>query len=168
MTNNRITTISSDRDSTKLGCRRATAVALAFLLPLVAAGCGSVSMPIGSSDLESPLDLTGSIDSQQNAADVDISSQDRAIIARAIATAHESGMVEPPFSWNNPITGNSGTIVAVKDDTQSGGTGCTRFETTANTIGGVRAYLGTACRDLMQEWAIIDLSVKAAEAETAS
>lgn len=168
MTNNRITTVLSSLDSTVRGCRRTTAFALLLLLPLAAAGCSGVSMPIGSNDLESPLDLTGSIDSQQNAADVDISAQDRAIIARAIATAHEAGQAEPPFSWNNPITGNSGTIVAVKDDTQPGGTGCTRFETTANTIGGVRAYLGTACRDLMQEWAIIDLSVKAAEAGTAS
>lgn len=167
MTNHRVTTIPSSLHNAGHSCRRGSAFALLLLLPLAAAGCSSVSMPIGSSDLETPLDLTGSIDSQQNAADVDISSQDRAIIARAIATAHEAGQAEPPFSWNNPITGNSGTIVAVKDDTQAGGTGCTRFETTANTVGGVRAYLGTACRDLMQEWAIIDLSVKNAEADSA-
>lgn len=167
MTSIRVTATSAEKDGAAANRYRAGALAFALVLPLVAAGCGSISMPIGSADPEVPLDLTGSIDSQQNAADVDISLQDRAIIARAIATAHESGKADPPFSWNNPISGNSGTIVAIKDDTQPGGTGCTRFETTANTIGGVRAYLGTACRDVMQDWAIIELAVKNPKPETA-
>ncbi|MAA97921.1 MAG: pyridoxamine 5'-phosphate oxidase [Stappia sp.] len=118
-------------------------------------------MPMGSADVETPLDLTGSIEGQQNTADVDINKQDRAIIATAIATAREQDTAgKPPFSWTNPITGNSGTILSLVDDSVPGGTGCTRFETTANTIGGVRAYNGVACQDVMQDWSVISLAEK--------
>ncbi|WP_417769224.1 RT0821/Lpp0805 family surface protein [Stappia sp.] len=143
-------------------------IALVLSLTLLAGACGGVSMPMGSADPETPLDLTGSIDGQQNPADVDISAQDRAIIAKAIATAREDGIAEPPFSWNNPISGNSGTIIALVDDTPANGTGCARFETTANTIGGVRAYNGVACQDLMRDWAVIGLTVKDGAADKAS
>lgn len=152
--------ISDGKGQTVFGFGHRRGLALGLCLALTVAGCGSISMPMGSADPETPLDLTGSIDAQQNIADVDISAQDRAIIAKAIATARDGGMAEPPFAWNNPISGNSGTIVSLVDDTATNGTGCARFETTANTIGGVRAYQGTACQDAMQDWAVIGLTVK--------
>ena len=135
----------------------------AALLALVLGACGGVSMPMGSADVETPLDLTGSIEGQQNTADVDINKQDRAIIATAIGTARQQDAAKPPFSWTNPITGNSGTILSLVDDSVPGGTGCTRFETTANTIGGVRAYDGVACRDVMRDWSVISLAEKSEE-----
>lgn len=144
------------------------ALALAALL----AACGSVSMPMGSADVDTPLDLTGSIDGQQNTADLDIGQDDRRAIAQAIAEARAAGAGKegtvPPLAWTNPTSGNSGTILALKDDSIAGGTGCTRFETSANTIGGVRAYQGLACRDLMQDWQIVRLSEKPAEAAAAA
>jgi surface antigen len=135
------------------------------LLALFLGACGSVSMPMGSADVETPLDLTGSIDGQQNTADVDINKQDRAIIASAIGKARKQETADAPFSWTNPITGNSGTILSLVDDSVPGGTGCTRFETTANTIGGVRAYDGVACQDLMKDWAVISLAEKGEDGE---
>ena len=140
----------------KIAPRTGACVALALLV----GACGGVSMPVGSADLAAPLDLTGSIDGQQNDADVDISRQDRAVIAKAIATARDGAVGAPPFAWNNPLSGNSGTIVALTDETVATGTGCARFETTANTIGGVRAYQGVACQDAMQDWAVIQLMAK--------
>ncbi|MBL6431387.1 MAG: pyridoxamine 5'-phosphate oxidase [Alphaproteobacteria bacterium] len=122
--------------------------------------CGGVSMPVGSADITTPLDLTGSISGQQNDADVDISRQDRAVIAKAIATARDGAAGAPPFAWNNPLSGNSGTIVALADETVATGTWLRALETTANTIGGVRAYQGIACQDAMQDWAVIQLMAK--------
>jgi surface antigen len=144
--------------------RTAARIALLFL-PLALAACGGVSMPIGSADVATPLDLTGSIDSQQNAADVDINQQDRAVIARTIATARDNAQAPAPFTWTNPISGNSGTILSLVDDSVETGTGCTRFETTANTIGGVRAYQGLACQDVMKDWSVIALKEKAEETQ---
>ncbi|MCA1297880.1 RT0821/Lpp0805 family surface protein [Stappia indica] len=137
-------------------------LALLISCALLTSACSGVSMPVGSADVEVPLDLTGSIDAQQNAADVDIGQEDRVIIARTIAEASDGERTAPPLSWNNPITGNSGTILSLVQDKVTGGTGCSRFETTANTIGGVRAYHGVACRDAMQDWAVIELKTSPA------
>ncbi len=82
------------------------------------------------------------------------------MIAKAIATARDGAVGAPPFAWNNPLSGNSGTIVALTDETVASGAGCARFETTANTIGGVRAYQGVACQDVMKDWSVIQLMSK--------
>ena len=137
--------------------RRGSMLTACLCMGVMLSGCGGVSMPIGSSDPATPLDLTGSIDAQRDTADLDINQQDRAIIAKAIATARETGSANPPFTWTNPLTGNSGTILTLTDETIASGTGCARFETTANTIGGVRSYEGVACRDVMQTWQVIQL-----------
>ncbi|WP_349359753.1 RT0821/Lpp0805 family surface protein [Stappia sp.] len=146
------------------GGRTAAGLGISLALALLAGACGGVSMPVGSADPATPLDLTGSIDAEQNTADVDIGAQDRAVIARAIATARGSTTAQPPFSWTNPLSGNSGTILALTDDTIASGTGCARFRTTANTIGGLRAYDGVACQDAMQTWQVIDLTEADGEA----
>jgi len=146
------------------GGRTAGGLAVSLALALLAGACGGVSMPVGSADPTTPLDLTGSIDAQQNTADVDINAQDRAVIAKAIATARDSATAQPPFSWTNPLSGNSGTILALTDDTIASGTGCARFRTTANTIGGLRAYDGVACQDVMRSWQVIELTEADSEA----
>ncbi len=131
----------------------AAIVATGFL-----AGCGSISFPMGSNDVEAPLDLTGSIDGIQNSADLDISPEDRAVIAKTISAAPAG--VTSTLAWSSHISGNSGTITALAPDTGSSGTGCRSFETTANTVTGIRTYTGIVCRDLRKVWTVVELQAK--------
>lgn len=123
--------------------------------------CGSIGAPVGSDDLVAPLDLTGSIDGTQNPADADIGEGDRSAIAFALAAGPTSVAKSAAFTWSNPVSGNSGTIISLTREPVAIGTECTRFETTANTIAGVRAYEGLACRDAKTNWTIVDLKQKA-------
>lgn len=131
------------------------------------AACGSMPTHVGSDDLTSPLDLTGSIDGAQNAADTDIGADDRKAIAFALAAGPASVSRPAAFTWSNPVSGNSGTILSLKEESVPFGTECSRFETTANTIAGVRAYTGLACRDANTNWTIVDLRAKDATLEQA-
>ncbi|NRG19681.1 pyridoxamine 5'-phosphate oxidase [Rhizobiales bacterium] len=150
----------------RCGLRVGALIASAGML----AACGSMPAHIGSDDVTSPLDLTGSIDGAHNTADADIGIDDRKAIAFALAVGPTSVSRPAAFTWSNPVSGNSGTIISLKEESVPFGTECSRFETTANTIGGVRAYTGLACRDANTNWTIVDLRAKDAtleEAETA-
>lgn len=122
-------------------------------------------MPIGSSGIETPLVLTGSIPSDIDVAYADIGKEDRRLIAASLSGAinqpsmADDDETEPTsFAWTNPESGNSGTISEVNmSDFED--TGCLAFTTTANTIGGVRLYSGTACRDISKKMAITTLTV---------
>lgn len=122
--------------------------------------CGTFPTSVGSDDVQTPLDLTGSIEGAQNSADTDIDAGDRQAIAFALAAGPASVAKSAAFTWSNPISGNSGTILSLVSEKVGIGTECTRFETTANTIGGVRAYQGLACRDAKTNWTIVDLREK--------
>ncbi|MBA5776348.1 pyridoxamine 5'-phosphate oxidase [Stappia sp. F7233] len=128
------------------------------------AACGSFGGPVGSDDLVAPLDLTGSIEGTQNPADADIGQGDRSAIAFALAAGPTSVAKSPAFTWSNPVSGNSGTIISATKEPVTIGTECTRFETTANTIAGVRAYEGLACRDAKTNWTIVELKQKSEQA----
>ena len=54
--------------------------------------------------------------------------------------------------------GNSGTLSNINASTYSE-TGCLGFQTTANTIVGIKLYSGTACRDITQKFAVTSLTV---------
>ncbi len=141
-------------------------VVTGFGIVALVAGCGTFSTPIGSDDVQTPLDLTGSIEGSQNSADADIGTGDRQAIAFALAAGPTSVEKSAAFTWSNPISGNSGTILSLKKEEVAIGTECTRFETTANTVGGVRAYQGLACRDAKTNWTIVDLRQKDEAAKT--
>ncbi|WP_346899460.1 RT0821/Lpp0805 family surface protein [uncultured Roseibium sp.] len=120
--------------------------------------CSPVSMPIGSSDIETPLVLTGSIPSLDDDAYTDVGADDRKLIAKTIHTAVDDDNTAEALAWSNPESGNSGTISDV-DVSQFEDTGCLSFKTTANTITGVGLYEGTACRDISNAMAITVLRV---------
>ena len=160
--------VSYDAVKAKFQVIRFAPAALACLL----AGCGQVSMPLGSNDVETPLVLTGSIPSSSDVAFSDIDETDREIIAMSIdqlvsgtgmeASALADGDTKPTaISWTNPDSGNSGSIGKL-DKSKLDDTGCIEFETTANTIAGIRLYKGTACRDVRQVMAITALNVSGA------
>lgn len=120
--------------------------------------CSPVSMPIGSSDIETPLVLTGSIPSVDDDAYADISTDDRKLIAQTIHTALGENSATEALAWSNPESGNSGTISSL-DVSKLKDTGCLSFKTTANTITGLRLYEGTACRDISNAMAITALRI---------
>lgn len=128
----------------------------------LASGCGGVSMPMGSADVETPLVLTGSIPSASDVAFTDINGGDRRVIAQSLHSFFDGNSSDLPndenrLSWNNPSSGNSGSInhinVGSLDET-----GCLDFQTTANTIAGIRLYQGTACRDFTRRVEITTLT----------
>ncbi|SHL51623.1 RT0821/Lpp0805 family surface protein [Roseibium suaedae] len=160
--------VSYDAVKTKFQKVRFAPVALACVL----AGCGQVSMPLGSNDVETPLVLTGSIPSSSDVAFADIGETDREIIAMSIdqlvsgtgmeaSALADEGTMRTAVSWTNPDSGNSGSIAKL-DKSKLDDTGCLDFETTANTIAGIRLYKGTACRDIRQVMAITALTVSGA------
>ena len=117
--------------------------------------CSPVSMPIGSSDIETPLVLTGSISSEDDTY-ADISTDDRKLIAQTLYAALDKDSTEDALAWSNPESGNSGTVSDL-DASQFEDTGCLSFKTTANTITGLRLYEGTACRDVSNAMAVTAL-----------
>ncbi|MFN4009505.1 MAG: RT0821/Lpp0805 family surface protein [Pannonibacter sp.] len=134
--------------------------------------CAQISGPLATSDVVDMSDVTGSINNAGNglatdpagtgsrAPSSDIDATDRQLIALAIASAPAPGnAINVP--WLNPASGNSGTIIALTPEGRDL-LGCVAFRTTANTIQGVRAYDGNACRDARQQMAVINL----AEAKT--
>lgn len=140
-----------------------TRVSAAMILATTA-GCGQVSMQLGSADVETPMVITGSINTGVETAHSDIDLADREVIAEVLDTmANPSGVValtetRPGARWLNRESGNSGTVSKI-DTSQIDETGCLGFQTTANTIAGVKLYQGTACRDITQRMVITSLSV---------
>jgi surface antigen len=57
--------------------------------------------------------------------------------------------------WQNPNTGNSGTVVPTATHISSNGTPCREFTTTFNVGGTQQQGYGTACRQADGSWRII-------------
>lgn len=147
---------------------------LGMLATILSAGillgaCARFGGLLASSDVGEMSDVTGSIGSpgtpqtpatgglpslSSTAADID--STDRQVIALALASAPAPGRAIA-LPWLNPQSGNSGTITALTEEGKEL-LGCVAFRTTANTIQGVRAYDGNACRDARQQLAVINLA----------
>jgi len=136
---------------------------LCVVLGLGLSACAQVTVPLGSADVETPMLLTGSIPSTTDIAYADIDGQDRVFMAEALSIGLDSDIETTSLliPWNNPNSGNSGTLSNIKADTLSQ-TGCLSFSTTANTIAGVRLYEGTACRDATSRLIITELMAGAA------
>lgn len=133
----------------------------ALLLTLTA--CTQMSISVNNSEYQEPLNLTDSVDTKQKVADSEIHRTDRTIITNTIEEAlNESGnknLSFAPMAWTNPISGNSGTITSLMSvDKSNSIAGCTDFVTSANTVGGVRAYQGRSCPDIHQKMKIVQLA----------
>lgn len=59
------------------------------------------------------------------------------------------------ISWNNPQSGNSGTVVPVRDGTMADGSYCREFQTTIVVGGKSERAMGTACRQPDGSWKIV-------------
>lgn len=129
----------------------------------VLSGCVQVTVPVGKRSVDKPTTLTGSIPSSTYQTNYDIGVDDRAVIAQNLDTIDpqlDKGIDDQAafLSWKNPISGNTGTLMKI-DASGLWRTGCLNFQTTANTITGIRLYTGTVCRDDAGKFAVTSLSV---------
>ena len=60
------------------------------------------------------------------------------------------------ISWNNPDTGNSGTITPVRDGTSTNGRYCREYSQTITVDGRTEKAYGTACKNPDGTWQIVN------------
>lgn len=80
---------------------------------------------------------------------------DKANADRAINKAHNAPLGET-IAWNNPRSGNSGTVTPVRDGTSSSGAYCREFQQTVTVGGETKDAYGTACRQPDGSWQIVN------------
>ncbi len=147
--------------SKKTCLRQSCFVSAALLLTLPA--CTQMSISVNNSEYQEPLNLTKAVDTRQKVADNGIHRTDRTVISNTIEEAlNESGQTRhriEPMAWANPVSGNSGTITSLMSVNKTGSiAGCTDFVTSANTVGGVKAYQGRSCPDTNHRMKIVQLA----------
>ena len=79
---------------------------------------------------------------------------DRLKAEQAYSQAHTAPVGET-ITWNNPNSGNSGTVTPVRDGTSSTGAYCREFQQTVTVGGKTENAYGTACRQPDGSWKIV-------------
>jgi surface antigen len=79
---------------------------------------------------------------------------DRAAADRAQSRAYAAPVGER-ITWNNPNSGNSGTIVPTREGTSSSGAYCREFQNTIIVGGKTEQAYGTACRQPDGSWKVV-------------
>ncbi len=116
--------------------RLTSAIALSAAICLLAA-C-TVSSGLGSIDTEEQIvtkSVTKPVESDG------IAEADAEIIKSAAADSEDSNLL----AWQNPETGNKGTITAIDKFIGSHGQQCKKFRTTVDTFMGISIYNGETC-----------------------
>ena len=80
---------------------------------------------------------------------------DKQIMARTTHNTLENSPIGSTSNWNNPDTGNSGTITPTKTYQTTSGY-CREFQTTVTVGGKVQNAYGTACRQPDGSWKIVN------------
>jgi surface antigen len=81
---------------------------------------------------------------------------DRLRAQQAVEQAHTAPINET-IAWNNPETGNAGTVTATRDGTNPvTGAYCREYQTTVTIGGKTEEAYGTACRQPDGSWKILD------------
>ena len=106
----------------------------------VLGGC-TVSSGLGSAKGEKEY-VTGSITKPVKTEGID--STDAELIKTTVADAEFSENPEM-LAWQNPDTGNKGTITAIDKFVGSHGQQCKKFQTTVDTFMGISLYNGETC-----------------------
>ena len=60
------------------------------------------------------------------------------------------------ISWNNPESGNSGTITPTRDGSDAAGNYCREYQTTVTVGGEVQKVYGTACQQPDGSWKVLN------------
>ena len=83
-----------------------------------------------------------------------LDARDKRMAAEAAAKAFESNRVGQASVWNNPDTGNSGSITPTKTYQLANGQYCRQYEQTIRIGGEPHQTYGTACRQADGSWKI--------------
>jgi len=81
---------------------------------------------------------------------------DRLKMERTTQAALEHTRSGTVSSWQNPDSGNSGTVMPVRTFQQADGANCRDFEQTIVVGGETRQATGTACRQADGSWRIVN------------
>ena len=79
---------------------------------------------------------------------------DRLQVQQAQARA-QSAPIGDEIQWNNPNSGNSGSVIATREGTSSSGRYCREFQHTVFIDGKAERGYGTACQEPDGSWEII-------------
>lgn len=79
---------------------------------------------------------------------------DRIKANEAVNRAHTAPVGET-ITWNNPRTGNNGSVTPVRDGTSSSGRYCREFQQTVTVAGETQQGYGVACRQPDGTWRIL-------------
>ena len=80
---------------------------------------------------------------------------DMAYYSKAQQKAFETSQPGQPLPWNNPQSGNSGTIVPAAPYKASNGLYCREYTSNINVGGKTQSGYGTACRQPDGSWQIV-------------
>lgn len=80
---------------------------------------------------------------------------DRMYMSQAQSSANAAPIGES-IAWNNPQSGNKGTITPVRDGTSSSGRYCREYQQTITVGGKQQSGYGTACRQPDGSWEVVN------------
>ena len=80
---------------------------------------------------------------------------DQMYLSRTTQSTLETAPVGRPAAWQNPDSGNSGTITPTRTYVGSGGQNCREFQQTIVVGGRTENAYGTACRQPDGSWKIV-------------
>lgn len=111
------------------------------ILALGMSAC-TLSKAVDTSDLQSEI-VTGSISKTVKAEGVDTT--DTEVIKSAVVQNDDTEASSEALAWQNPDTGNSGTIIAIEKFVGPQGRRCKKFQTTVDSFMGISIYDGETC-----------------------
>lgn len=85
----------------------------------------------------------------------DLDELDRQKMGYAHHNAMETAPTGKPVYWNNPDSGNSGSVTARSTDVSDPDRPCREFETSVNVDGSTEQATGMACRNPDGSWEIV-------------
>ena len=83
---------------------------------------------------------------------LDRADQEHALQAEREAYAAPIGQ---KITWNNPDTGNGGTVTPIREGTAEDGAPCREYQSTIHVGGKTEQAYGTACRQADGSWKIV-------------
>jgi surface antigen len=110
---------------------------LSIVAFIALSGC-SISNTLGEVDTQDEL-ITSSV--SKPVKQEGIASTDAELIKTVVADTEQIGTL----AWQNPDTGNKGTITAINKFVGSHGQQCKKFQTTVDTFMGISLYNGETC-----------------------
>lgn len=128
------------------GLGRQSRLALPPLLFLALAGCGSLSISVGSLAGGDEPAATGSFAQSVEVREPlppTLAYSDAALIGRAALAADAAAAQR---DWINAETGSSGTLALAGESPPKADAACRQFGTTVTSMSGVHHYSGTVCR----------------------